>query len=286
MKNLTTALFVALILVIIAYFFVDNVSVKNTSIAQSNAVQEKDQEPKVRSQEAEEQYTTAKDNSFSAGKVFGEEQGNLNATKAMVNRGKHYLLKQVDNRIKQLGPFRGRIENMAALNDSERKSLVSEVSAEIDMFEALKSEINRSTTKEDVKNVADKVKAEWIKSRRSVALAEGLVLVSKENQLVADADAASLGMQKRIDALKAAGKDTKTYENLHAAYSKKIAAAKQDVESAKEKSSVDASTLTADEKEKLIKENNLLLTSSKENIRDAYKLLKEGAREDFARKFK
>ncbi|NOS73583.1 MAG: hypothetical protein HOP36_03360, partial [Methyloglobulus sp.] len=158
--------------------------------------------------------------------------------------------------------------------------------AEIDVFEALKAEINRSATKEDIRNVADKVKAEWIKSRQSVERAEGSVLASKENQLVSDANAASFSMQKRIDALKSVGKDTKTNEELLAAYSKKVALAKQDVESANEKSNAVASASTADEKAKLVKGKDLLLTSSQENLRDAYKLLKEGAREEFSQRFK
>lgn len=290
MKTYTTTLFAAVVsfLAIIAasFSFVSDVPVKNILIAQYHAIQDKGQKPKVRNQGAGKQYLTTKDNSFYAGKIFGGEQGNLNDTKAKVNRGKNYLLTQVDNRVGQLGPFRDRIENMAALNDSERKSLVSELNAEIDVFEALKAEISRSVTKEDIKNVADRVKAEWLKSRRSVERAEGSVLVSKENQLVSDTDAASLGIQKRIHALKAERKDTTPYEELLTAYSGKIASAQQDVESAKKKFSTTPSTTTADEKQKLIKGNGLLLASSRENIRDAYKLLKEAAREDFSRRFK
>lgn len=290
MKNYTTTLFAAVVsfLVIIAasFSFVSDVPVKNILIAQYHAIQDKGQKPKVRNQGAGEQYLTTKDNSFYAGKIFGGEQGNLNDTKAKVNRGKNYLLTQVDNRVGQLGPFRDRIENMAALNDSERKSLVSELNTEIDVFEALKAEISRSATKEDVKNVAYKVKAEWIKSRLSVERAVGSVLVSKENQLVSDADSASLGIQKRIDALKAKGKDATPYEKLLVAYSGKIASAQQDVESAKMKFNAVASVTTAYEKQKLIKRNDLLLTGFRENMRDAYKLLKDGAREDFSRRFK
>jgi hypothetical protein len=290
MKTYTTTLFAAVIffLVIIAasFSFVGDVPVKNILTAQYQAIQEKDRGPTVRDQEAEKQSPNTKDNSFYAGKVLGREQGNLNDTKAKVNRGKNYLLTQVDNRVGQLGPFRDRIGSMATLNNSDKKSLVSELNTEIDVFGALKAEISRSATKEDVKNVADKVKAEWIKSRRSVERAEATVLVSKENQLVLDASAASLGIQKRIDVLKAQGKDAKPYETLFSAYRKKIASAKQDLESAKVKSSTTASTLTNDEKEKLIKGNNLLLTSAQNNIKDAYKILKEEAQQEFSRRFK
>lgn len=288
MKNLTTTLSLAIVfLAVIAasFSFVSDVPVKDVLIAQYEAIKGKGQESIV-SDHKQDATPTPQANSFSVGKILGEEQGNINPTKAMVHRGKMYLLKQVDNRIGQLAPFKDRIEKITTLNESDRKSLVSELIAELDMFEALKAEISKSTTKADVKNVADKVKAEWIKSRRSVDRANALVLVSKENQLVSDADAAALGIQKRIDALKVAGKNTKPYEELLAAYNQKIASAKQDVASANEKFNAAASSATDDEKQKLIKGHDLLLSSSQENIREAYKLLKEGAQEDFSRRFK
>jgi hypothetical protein len=288
MKIPKTALFLAMIFVcvIIAYSFVDKVSEKNTSIAQNQATTDKNQKPTVSNSAADKQDPTEKANSFSVQKVVGEVQDIPNATTDMIIKGKNYLLTQVNHRIRQLRPFKDNFEKMANLNDSERKNLVTELNAEIAMFEALKPEISQSATKGDVKNVADKVKAVWLKSRLSVERAEESVLVSKENQLVADADVASTSIQKRIDTIKAAGKDAKAYEKLLAAYSKKVASAKQDMGSAKEKSNAVASASTDDEKEKLVKGKDLLLSSSQENIRDAYKLLKEGAREDFAQRFK
>ena len=59
--------------------------------------------------------------------------------------------------------------------------------------------------------------------------------MAKEKQLLSDADTNSTGLQKRIDALKAEGKDAKEYEQMLSAYNQKIAAAKQNVESAKTK---------------------------------------------------
>ena len=272
MKNYKTALFVGaiFILAIIAYSFVGKDPAKNTSLAQNQAAQDK----------------TLTENSFSVKKAPGAGQGKLDPVAAMVNSGKTFLLKRVDSRIKQLEPFKDRIESMAGLNDSDKKSLVAELSAEIDTFKTFGPEISRSETKEDVKNIADKVKAEWLKSGQSVKRAEELFLGLKENQLVMEAGEASEGIQKRIDALKAEGKDAKPYEKLLSEYNKKIASAKQDVESVNEKFDADESTLTSGEKEKLLKEKNLSLTSAQNSIKDAYKLLREEAQKDFARKVK
>lgn len=286
MKNLKSALCVALVffLAIIAYQLINNTPAKNRSIAQHQTALDMSQESKISNQEPVAKSTIMKNNSFSVGTVFGEKPGNLDVTQAMVNRGKHYLLTQVDNRIRQLEPFKVKVEKTDSLNESDRSSLVSELNAEIAMFETLKPEITQSITKEDVKNVADKIKAEWLKSRQSVERAEKLIFASKENQFVSDAEATSLSIQKRLDALKAAGKETKAQDRLLSAYDKKIAEAKQDIESANKKTSAATNASTNAEKETLMKEKDLLMKKSQENIRDAYKLLKEEAHKDFSRK--
>ncbi|WP_442496710.1 hypothetical protein [Methylobacter sp. sgz302048] len=280
MKYFATALLVITIFVsaIFASSSVDNILGKSMQIAKALTGKEGNQ--------AAEGQQAAKRDSFTVGKSFAEEKGGLDNVEAMVGRGKNYLLTQVNNRLKQLGPFRTRVGNMTTLSDSERKTLISELDAEIIAFDAFKSEINKSATKQDIKNVADKIKAEWIKSRHTVARAEKQFLAAKENQLVSDADAASLGIQKRIDALKASGKNAKIHEELLSAYGKKIASAKQDLASAQEKIDAIASAPTNDKKEKLIKGKDLLLLSAQDSIKDAYKMLGDEARKEFSQRYK
>jgi len=277
MKKYTIALFVAIISVvaILVSSFVDTASIKNLSIAKAQE-----------DQAAGEQHATPKMDSFTAGKAFSQAQGGLGNIDATVVRGKNYLLTQVDNRLKQLDPIRTKVSNMTALGESERESLVSELNAEISMFEAFKAEINKSVTQQEVRNVADRIKAEWIKSRRSVESAEKQILAVNEEQLISNADTATLGMQKRIDNLKASGKSTKAHEKLLVAYGKKITSAKQDVESAKEKFEAVASAPTEDEKVKLMQAKDLLLKSAQGNVKEAYKILAEGARQDFSQRYK
>ncbi|WP_024299628.1 hypothetical protein [Methylomicrobium lacus] len=282
MKNFSIALILVafiFVLAILAPSFVGNVSEKNASLAKIQAVKEKNPP-------ADEQYATAKADSFRAGKAFGKEKGRLDTMEVMVFRGKNYLLTQVNNRLKQLGPFRTRVNDITTLSDSERKSLVAELDAEIDMFKAFKSEINKSATKQDIKNVADKIKAEWIKSRLSVERVEGQIVAAKENQLISDADENSSSIQKRIDVLKASGKDTKVHEELLSMYGKKVASAKQDVDSAKEKFDAATSASTEAEKEKLLKGKELLLTTARDSIKDAYNILTKTARQEFSQRYK
>jgi hypothetical protein len=280
--SLALGLVIVLVAVFFAPSFVGNVPENTNNITKAQTDKEHGQWSKATNQALQAQNATSKDNSFSVGGV----KDSLDSTEVMVTKGKNYLLTQVDNRLKQLSPFRAKIEFMDDISDAERKTLLSELNTEIETFVAFKSEINKSATKQDIKNVAEKIKTEWLKSRQSVAVAQGQILAAKENQLISDADTASSGIQKRIDVLKAQGKDAKVYETLLSTYDKKVASAKHDVESANEKANAVASASTDAEKEKLNKEKALLLKSSQENIREAYTMLKEEARKEFSRKYK
>lgn len=288
MKNLKITLPVSIItaLVVIVFFLSNNVSVKDTPIVQSETVQEQSGTTNILNHKSGRYDPAVTENSFSVKNVLNEEQGALKTTEAVIEKGKNYLLLQVDNRIKQLRPFRKRIENIGDLNESVRKKLLAELTNQIELFEAFKPEINRSKTKEDVRHVADKIKDVWIKSRLSVDHAEESVLVAKESHLVAEAGTVSISIQKRIEAIKKAGKDASSYEKLLVAYNNKIASAKQDVASAREKYNAAAVTSIKVEKENLIKGKNLSLASAQNNIKDAYKLLREGAQQEFSQRFK
>ena len=264
----------------------DNDSAKNTTITNTQADKNNVQEPKALNQAEKGQFVTSTGNSFSVDGDDVGEKDNFDDTDPLLEKGKVFLMSQVDNRLKQLSPFRARIEYMQGLSDSERNSLVSELNAEIEMFVAFKADIKKSKNKQDIKNVAENIKAAWLKSRHSVASAQGQILAAKENQLILDADTTTLAIKKRIDVLKATGKDTKYYDKLLADYDKKIFDAKRDAESAKGKTYAVTNASTDDDKERLIKEKELLLQSTQENIRDAYNLITQEMREDFSRRYK
>jgi hypothetical protein len=272
MKNVTSVLFMVIILTlsVLVSSCGDKGSEKSTSITKN---------------QIDEQTPTAKSNSFSVGGVVAEGKDTPDDLDVMIAKGKSYLLTQVDNRLMQLGKFKSEVENIIGTTDQERKSLVSELNAEMEMFVALKPDIHKSETKEEVKAVAEKFKAEWLKSKLSVVRAEKQIHAAKENQLISDADTASAGIQKRIELLKASGKDTKANEKLLAEYGKKIAAAKQDVESANQKTLAVANVATDEEKNKLLADKALLSKSAQDNIREAYTLLKEEARQEFSRRY-
>lgn len=224
--------------------------------------------------------------SFSVKKAFDDRNASYNSDKVKVERGKHYLITKVNNRIKQLNPFKARIEALDNLKDADKNSLLAELNAEITQFESLLQEIKKSETKDEIRNVADKIKSVWLKSSASVKNAEDKIIALKENQLINDASAASIGIQKRIEALKASGKETKNYEQLLTEYDKKISGAKQHVQSANDKYVAVASAPSEGGKAVLMKETNQLLRSAQLDIKDAYKLITKGAREEFSNRFK
>jgi hypothetical protein len=278
--SITIISIAAIFLVIIGAAFEFNLPIKDTLLTQYYAIQSK-------GQVVEKQYASTKRDSFHVATTNAVNQSDSNSIDPMVHKGKIYLTKQVDKRIGQLKPYRDRMQNMAvALNDAGMKSLVSGLNADLDAFKVLKEEINKCTTQGDVNVVADRVKATWIKNRLNVDHAKELALVSKETQLVSDADVASISMKKRIDSLKAAGKgqDAKPYEKLLAAYTAKVASAKRNMEAVDKNFKAIANAATDEDKQQLAKGNSLLLASSRENIKGAYKLVSDEARKDFARR--
>ena len=197
-----------------------------------------------------------------------------------------FLLTKVDGRLKQLKPFTDKVDKMSAINDADRKALVKELTGEIDTLAALKADGSKSASKQDVRSAADKIKAEWLKSRASVARAKELMVAAKGNQLVTDADVASASIQKKIDSLKASGKDTKPMEKFYATYSKKVALAKKNVETAQAKAAASGQAATDADKQKLAKEQDEQLKLAENNIKEAYHLVAEEARRDFASRMK
>jgi len=273
MKNFTAVFWVALIVVLgfLASSCEDKGSEKTTLSAKNQA--------------ADGQQTTAKDNSFSVGGVTGKARDSLNAPTAMVDRGKKYLLTQVDSRLAQLGFFKSKVRKMPGLSEAERKSLVSELDAEMAAFEAFKPEINKGVTQADIRNVSEQIKTEWIKSRLSVVRVEKQMLTARETQVIADAETVSVGLQKRIEALKASGKSTEAEEKLLSAYDEKIASAKKNVEFAKEQSDAALTAATAQEKEDLSQGHELWLKTARANTKEAYQMVGKEAHREFSQRF-
>lgn len=224
---------------------------------------------------AKRDYAAAKTDWNSAKKAFLENRNNINATKIMLERGKSYLLKIVDNRIRHLELVRSKVEAMAVLSDAEKAKITSELNIEIDLLAALKPEINAVTTKQGLKDVSEKIKAEWKNSRRGIERAAGWILAAREDRLAESAKNVSALLKTKIEALNASGKDTSELERILADFDAKIASANEDIAAAREKFKAAGNATTADEKERLIKEGKELLESAHKKIKDAHDSLKE-----------
>ncbi len=287
MKKFALILAVIFAVGIIAPAFAENTSANGRIVTnkQVQALQEKYRNiqeqylaAKQQYQAAKENYTSAKSDWESARKAFLEKRNDTNATAAMIEKGKTYLTNTVDNRIKHLELIKSKVENMSVLSDAEKSSIIAELNANIAAFEAFKPEIAAVTTKEGLKAVAEKIKEEWINSRRGVEWAVGRVLAEKESKLAELAEKVSFQAKTRLGKLKASGKDTSAYDAVLSEFDAGIASAKSDIDAAKEKFNAVGSASTRDEKEALINEGKDLLKSAHEKIKEAHKLLKEAVK--------
>jgi hypothetical protein len=273
MKNSKLVLTVALVLIvaIISYVLIGKQSENTSQTAQSTGVQD------------DKGAKAEKENSFSVKKPADSGDPELTAT---VAKGKNFLITQVDSRLKQLSTFKSRVEHVADFDENERKTVLAELNDEIGALASLKAEVNTSETKEDVRVVADKIKEVWLKSRASVSRAEGQLLAAQGKSVISEAEGYSGGLKKRIEVLKAEGKSTKDFEKLMADYNKKVASAKKDMEAAQKKAEAAAKAASEEEKTGLIKEKDVLSKSAHDDVKEAYKLLREGAKQEFDQRFK
>lgn len=290
MKKFALILAVIFAVGIIAPAFAENTSANGRILPVANnervqALQEKYRNTQAQYLAAKQQYLAVKENYISAKedwasarKTFLEKRNDTNATAAMIEKGKTYLTNTVDNRIAHFELIKSKVENMSVLSDAEKSSIIAELNANIAAFEAFKPEIAAVTTKEGLKAVAEKIKTEWINSRRGVERAAGIILSAREAHLTVLAEKASSELKTRIDKAKAAGKDTSAYDAVLSEFDARIASAKQDIDAAREKFDAAASASTNDEKEALIKEGKDLLKSAHENITEAHRLLKNAVK--------
>jgi|GEM_PF-742419 len=282
MKKITLVLAIIFAIGIIAPAFAENNSASNNQV---QALQEKYRNiqaqysaAKQQYQAAKENYASAKDDWESAKKAFQENRNNTNATANMIENGKTYLTRTVDNRIAHFKLIKSKVENMSVLSDTEKSSIVAELDANIATFEAFKPEIAAVTTKEGLKAVAAKIKNEWITSQRGVERAAGLVLSAKGSKLIELAEKVSVRAKTGLGKLKSSGKDTSAYDEIISEFDAKIAAAKSDIEEANAKFTAAGNASTADEKKVLINDGKDLLKHANEKIKEAHKLLKEGVK--------
>lgn len=279
MKSFKLLLLIATVAVvaIIAYSFSGKDPEKGTTVAKAKEI----------AKPTDEKINVAKKNSFS---VKGEgagliENGVPDNNAVGIAQAKSFLNAQIDRRLNELRPFKSKLENMRGIDEQQRKTLVSEVNAEMGNFVALKPEIKKCENKDSLRVIVDKFKAEWLKSRQTAERGNKLMFAVMENKLISDASEASTGLKKRLDMLKAHGKDTKINEKLLAEYNEKLDSAKLDVDASKAKSVALASAASHDERNALLKEKEVLAKNAHEDVRQAYKLIADQARQEFSQRF-
>lgn len=281
MKKIALLLAVIFAVGIIAPAFAEN----NPTAANKQTLQEKYRNAqaqyaaaKQQYQAAKENYASAKSNWESARKTWQENRNNTNATAALIEKGKAYLTRTVDNRIAHFELVKSKAENMSVLSDAEKSNITAELDANIATFEAFKPEIAAATTKDGLKAVAAKIKDAWTTSQRGIDRAAGQAAAAKESKLAELAENVSKQAKTKLEKIKASGKDTSARDAALLEFDAKIAAAKQDIEAAKEKFTAVGSASTKEDKAKLISEGKDLLKSAHEAIKEAQQILKNAAK--------
>src|SRR3989338_8254219 len=144
-----------------------------------------------------ERYEDAKSNITSANEDLKEaREGLKNATKErredlVIINSKTYLLRSIAVMISNLEKVKVQVQENTQISDEEEAEIVADIDAQISQLNSLKAEVEAATTKEQVKDLAKRLREKWheIRETRLLLHAERVmdarieVLIKRSNVL-------------------------------------------------------------------------------------------------------
>lgn len=270
-KIFTLAVIAAFVVFGISAAFADSDSANGPVKAAYQKAHENFQKAKVNYDNAKSEWNTAKKAYLSA----VNKTNKTNETALAVEKGKAFLNRTVSRMLSHLDLLKSKVADMKVLSDSEKANITADFDASISALTSLQSEIPGVTTTAQLKNLSEKIKAEWNNARKGIARAVGLAEEERYQNAIAKAENASLKAEKVVNALKNRGADTAAVDALVSEYNSKVALAKASFASAKEK------FLAGDNEgaKAALKAGRDYLKEAQELLKDAAKKVKEGMKE-------
>ncbi|MEW6528659.1 MAG: hypothetical protein AB1391_02105 [Candidatus Micrarchaeota archaeon] len=152
-----------------------------------------------------------------------------------LDKAKNFMSKACNTMEKYLRMARVRVETITGIDETERTNTLAEIDADIAGIQQIKTDVESATTKEDLKNAANKVKNKWNDVKVHVKRFVGKILSAKIDYILDKADDVSKRIQTKIDELKIRGADTVELEALLVDFNSKVALAEGQYELAKAK---------------------------------------------------
>ncbi|MBI2108422.1 hypothetical protein HYT54_04810 [Candidatus Woesearchaeota archaeon] len=229
---------------------------------------------------AKERYTQSKEEFKAARDRFQEVKAKGNDAQT-IEVAKKVLVNAIDRLVEHMNKIKSQVESNENIDDNRAKSYIQDIDARISELGTLKAEAEAATTKEQLKEIAKKVRAKWTNFEHKAKVYSERVVTARVEGLVNTAKV----LEKRLDAalakIKENGVDVNVDEET-AKFSASVEDAKKKVDQAKEKleaarkaSDRESAKKATDEAKELIKQARELLKQAHETLKEIFSKVRE-----------
>ncbi|MBI2148052.1 hypothetical protein HYU23_00070 [Candidatus Woesearchaeota archaeon] len=184
---------------------------------------------------------------------------------------KSYLLKTINTMERVLEKRKAKIEEVMAQTDNKAslETKLEAVNAKLEILAKYKVEVENATTKEEVKELAKKLRAEWKDVKEHLEESRGTVMSHKFSFATQRAESLEKKLEKTLDRLEQKGYDVSSVEPQFESFRMHIANAKNFVEQARVKFEAEGNTSA------IVKEGHKLLVEAHKELKLAHEDLKK-----------
>ena len=253
--------------------------VKNADeLNEKNVTNEEIASLRQRFEGAKEKFNEAKDELKNEREKLNEAK-KKGDEKSALEHAKNYLLRAADALINHLEKIKAKVQESPNINDETEVKIVAEIDAQISEINSIKAEVQAATTKEQVKDIAKKLRSKWNSIVHLIRLYSGRVVSARVEGIVNQ----GLVLEKQLDNVLQKAKERGINVSVSAEmelFSQKIAASRDKFKQAQDKLTealglrAKGEPAESDKLKVLIEESNQLLKESRDSLKEAHDLLK------------
>jgi len=244
---------------------------------------------KEKIQEKKQQFITTKKNYLEKRQIVIQEKQLLNELKQEVldcegecteerekyrNQVKESLIKNADAIINYLGNIKLKTESSESLSEDEANEITTSINEKIAEMESLKEQLQNAQTKDEIKEIARKIKQTNKRIRNHARLHTAKVINANLGNIALRANQISIKLEKVLSRLEEAGEDTTELNTLVDEYNTKVESAKENYRLAREKFK-EIRTENDENFKEGIDSIKTYLNNAKTNLKEAKELVKE-----------
>ena len=239
---------------------------------------------------ARQRYQTAQLRFLEAKNKTKECEDNENATcnqnrKEIEERAKEHLLNIADMILEHLNKLKAKVEENEDLSEEEANEIIAKIDEEIAEVEEVKSVIETSDSKEEIKEAAKTLKRIWSKIKLNAKVHAGRVVNARIGGIIVKSDHLSVKLEKILERMESKGKNTTSIQPLIDKFNSLIDEAKikynESIAKFKEaKESDPPNTTLIREAQESMKEAHKLLQDAQKKLRDIVKSIKQSDGDD------